>query len=302
MCRRRTPVHSPDVLSGLRSWLWSVSDMRDSVSPARRRIAGARLGTGDRRRRGDTHVEAQDTGRRRGRGRLAGGGWGSDCRSTDRLESAAQRSDRARDHGAPGGARGHRERQSHRGHPDAATGHPGPRGLGRLRGGRRWRPPGSTSLCSRSRPTSSSSRAGRVRTARPRPHGLSTATTARTGSGTPPTSPVTATSRRRPSRWTSPSPPRRPVPRTPAASPRTSGPSVIGQDRPAPARHLRLRPQGRERPGAGAIGAVIFNEGTIGAPDRNDVLIPTLVGYDVSHPGGRHRLRHRPRPRRPSRR
>jgi Zn-dependent M28 family amino/carboxypeptidase len=35
---------------------------------------------------------------------------------------------------------------------------------------------------------------------------------------------------------------------------------------------------------AGAVGAVIFNEGTIGAPDRNDVLVPTLVGYDVSIP------------------
>ena len=30
---------------------------------------------------------------------------------------------------------------------------------------------------------------------------------------------------------------------------------------------------------AGAIGAVIFNEGTIGQADRNDVLIPTLAGY-----------------------
>jgi hypothetical protein len=35
---------------------------------------------------------------------------------------------------------------------------------------------------------------------------------------------------------------------------------------------------------AGAAGAVIFNEGTIGAPDRNDVLIPTLAGYDVTIP------------------
>ena len=35
---------------------------------------------------------------------------------------------------------------------------------------------------------------------------------------------------------------------------------------------------------AGAGGAVIFNEGTIGAPDRNDVLIPTLAGYDASIP------------------
>jgi len=35
---------------------------------------------------------------------------------------------------------------------------------------------------------------------------------------------------------------------------------------------------------AGAIGAVIFNEGTIGAPDRNDILIPTLAGYDAKIP------------------
>ena len=35
---------------------------------------------------------------------------------------------------------------------------------------------------------------------------------------------------------------------------------------------------------AGAIGAVIFNEGTIGAADRNDVLIPTLAGYDAKIP------------------
>jgi Zn-dependent M28 family amino/carboxypeptidase len=35
---------------------------------------------------------------------------------------------------------------------------------------------------------------------------------------------------------------------------------------------------------AGAIGAVIFNEGTIGAADRNDVLIPTLAGYDATIP------------------
>ena len=40
----------------------------------------------------------------------------------------------------------------------------------------------------------------------------------------------------------------------------------------------------------GATGAVIFNEGTIGADDRNDVLIPTLAGYDRHDPGGRHGL------------
>lgn len=35
---------------------------------------------------------------------------------------------------------------------------------------------------------------------------------------------------------------------------------------------------------AGAVGAVIFNEGTIGAADRNDVLVPTLAGYDATIP------------------
>ena len=34
----------------------------------------------------------------------------------------------------------------------------------------------------------------------------------------------------------------------------------------------------------GAAAAVIFNEGTIGAADRNDVLIPTLAGYNVTIP------------------
>ena len=35
---------------------------------------------------------------------------------------------------------------------------------------------------------------------------------------------------------------------------------------------------------AGAVGAVIFNEGTIGAADRNDILIPTLSGYEATIP------------------
>ena len=35
---------------------------------------------------------------------------------------------------------------------------------------------------------------------------------------------------------------------------------------------------------AGAAAAVIFNEGTIGAADRNDVLIPTLAGYNADIP------------------
>ena len=35
---------------------------------------------------------------------------------------------------------------------------------------------------------------------------------------------------------------------------------------------------------AGAIAAVIFNEGTIGAPDRNGILIPTLEGYNATIP------------------
>jgi Zn-dependent M28 family amino/carboxypeptidase len=34
----------------------------------------------------------------------------------------------------------------------------------------------------------------------------------------------------------------------------------------------------------GAAAVVLFNEGTIGAADRNDVLIPTLSGYDVTIP------------------
>ena len=33
---------------------------------------------------------------------------------------------------------------------------------------------------------------------------------------------------------------------------------------------------------ANASGVVLFNEGTIGAADRNDVLIPTLAGYDAT--------------------
>ena len=33
---------------------------------------------------------------------------------------------------------------------------------------------------------------------------------------------------------------------------------------------------------AKASGVVLFNEGTTGAPDRNDVLIPTLAGYDAT--------------------
>ena len=35
---------------------------------------------------------------------------------------------------------------------------------------------------------------------------------------------------------------------------------------------------------AGAVAAVIFNEGTIGAADRNNVIIPTLAGYDAHIP------------------
>ena len=36
--------------------------------------------------------------------------------------------------------------------------------------------------------------------------------------------------------------------------------------------------------GQGAAAVVLFNEGTIGAPDRNDVLIPTLAGYEAGIP------------------
>ena len=84
-------------------------------------------------------------------------------------------------------------------------------------------------------------------------------------------------------RSTSPSRPRRRAPRAPAASPRTSA-RGRRQDRAAPARHVRLRPEGRERQGGRAPSVVLFNEGTIGAADRNDVLIPTLAGYDATIP------------------
>ena len=35
---------------------------------------------------------------------------------------------------------------------------------------------------------------------------------------------------------------------------------------------------------AGAVGAVIFNEGTLGAADRNGLLVPTLAGYNATIP------------------
>ena len=35
---------------------------------------------------------------------------------------------------------------------------------------------------------------------------------------------------------------------------------------------------------AGAVAAVIFNEGTIGDPDRNGIVIPTLAGYNATIP------------------
>ncbi|MFL6132254.1 MAG: M20/M25/M40 family metallo-hydrolase, partial [Nocardioidaceae bacterium] len=35
---------------------------------------------------------------------------------------------------------------------------------------------------------------------------------------------------------------------------------------------------------AGATAAVIFNEGTLGAADRNDVVVPSLAGYDARIP------------------
>ena len=35
---------------------------------------------------------------------------------------------------------------------------------------------------------------------------------------------------------------------------------------------------------AGAVGAVVFNEGTIGAPERNNVLVPSLQGYNATIP------------------
>ncbi len=111
------------------------------------------------------------------------------------------------------------------------------------------------------------------------------ATTARTASGTPPTSRATVTSP--PRRWwsTSPSRRRRRAHRAPAARPADfDGPEVTGKivllQRGTCDFGLKAELAGE----AGAVGAVIFNEGTIGAADRNDVLIPTLAGYDVTIP------------------
>ena len=167
---------------------------------------------------------------------------------------------------------------------------------------RRWRPPATTSRAAVRGRHLLRGGPGRVRAVVAEPDSSTSATTARTASGTPPTSPATATSRRRPS-------------------------SVDFTEPTATAEHLELRLRGRPTsPGAsparssllqrgtcdfglkvenaqaaGAVGAVIFNEGTIGAADRNDVLIPTLAGYDATHPGRRHRLRDRPRAGRPRR-
>ena len=127
--------------------------------------------------------------------------------------------------------------------------------------------------------------ARRLRTGRARTRPSTRATTARTGSGTPPTSPATETSPRQAVvvDFTEP---------TTQASASSSGCEASDYDGLNVTGKVVLLQRGTcdfglkaEIAGdAGAAAAVIFNEGTIGAADRNDVLIPTLAGYDVTIP------------------
>ena len=217
--------------------------------------------------------------------------------ATHRHQRAARCSDGRRDHRAPGGARGDRQRQRLRGRADARDRHARPRGLGRLRrrqdeGRRLQREPAAVRGRHLLRAGS-----GRVRAGRAEPDRSTRATTAQdgvwytadfSGDGDVTAEAVVVD-------FTEP---------TTTASTSSSG---CEAERLRRLRRRRARScccsaaratsgsRSRTPQAAGAVGAVIFNEGTIGAPDRNDVLIPTLAGYDATHPGGRHRLRDRPR-------
>ena len=140
------------------------------------------------------------------------------------------------------------ERQPVRGHPDAGDRHPGPRGVRRLRGGQDGGCRLRRLVCSRSRPTSSSSRP-RPRSSGSRPNPtVYPATTARTGSGTPPsfsgdgdvTAEAVAVDFTEPTTTASASD-------SGCEAADFDGSDVVGQDRAAAARHLRLRTQGRDR-------------------------------------------------------
>ena len=106
-------------------------------------------------------------------------------------------------------------------------------------------------------------------------------------SGTPLTSPAAATralTARQQWSSTSPSRPHSRAPLTPAVSQSDFGIDVAGKIVLLQRGTCDFGLKAQNASQAGAVGAVIFNEGTIGAPDRNDVLIPTLAGYDVTIP------------------
>ena len=92
------------------------------------------------------------------------------------------------------------------------------------------------------------------------------------------------------------------APRTPAARPRTSTGRRHGQDRPAAARHLRLRHQGRERPGRGSGRRGDLQRGHDRRRGPQQHHHSDLAGLPRHDPGRRHRLRDRPLARRPRRR
>ena len=121
------------------------------------------------------------------------------------------------------------------------------------------------------------------------------ATTARPASGTPPTSPATATRRRRRSRSTSRQPTDQASASDSGCEAADFGPEVAGKvvllQRGTCDFGLKAELAGE----AGAIGAVIFNEGTIGAGRPQRRADPDAGRLHRHHPGRRHRLRHGPR-------
>ena len=68
------------------------------------------------------------------------------------------------------------------------------------------------------------------------------------------------------------------------------------QDRRDPARNLRLRFEGGQRQNHGAEGVLLFNEGTLGDPDRNGPIGGTLVRLRRHDPRCRVDVRGRPLP------
>ena len=149
----------------------------------------------------------------------------------------------------------------------------------------RWRPRASTSRCSRSRPTSSSSRR-RPRSSRSRRTRRLPALRRRERRLVHRrASPVTATS-------TAPAVAVDFAEPTTTASTSDSGCEADGLRAATSTGKIALLQRGtcdfglkvENAQAAGAVGAVIFNEGTIGADDRNGVLIPTLAGYDATIP------------------